>query len=204
MRNVTLDAFEHQDLPFEKLVEELQPARNPGQTPLFQVMLVLQNERADALELPGLTARWEAVATGTSQFDLTLSLTRGAAGMQATLEYSTDLFEAATIERLLGHFQTLLAGIAADPDQRVSELPLLTEAERRQLLVQWNDTKRDYPRDKCVHQLFEEQAAQTPDAVAVVFEDQQLPPLGLGQQRQLRNPLVRIGGYPRQQGLEVP
>ncbi len=88
--------------------------------------------------------------------------------------YSTDLFDAATIERLVGHFVTLLEGIVADPDQRISELPLLTEPERHQLLVEWNDTAVDYPRDKCVHELFEQQVASTPDAVAVVCGDQQL------------------------------
>ena len=118
---------------------------------------------------------WLPSPDGRVRFDLEMYLwPQPARGLRGSVVYSTDLFDAATIERLLGHFQTLLAAIVADPDQRVSEVPLLSEAERRQLLVDWNGKACDYPRVKCVHQLFEEQASRTPDAVAVVFQDQQL------------------------------
>ena len=128
------------------------------------------NWRCKDLEVSPLASVSERV-----RFDLEMHLRMQSEGnLRGTVVYSTDLFDAATIERMVGHFQTLLEGIVADPDRRLWRLPLLTEAERHRLLVEWNDTRREYPRDKCVHQLFEEQVARTPEAVAVVFEDQQL------------------------------
>jgi amino acid adenylation domain-containing protein len=174
VKEATLGAYTHQDLPFEKLVDELQPGRDPSHTPLFQVMFVLQNAPAQPLTLPGLTLSRLEIPHQTAKFDLTLSLTERTEGLTGSLEYSTDLFDDDTIGRMLGHFEMLLEGIATDPGRRLSELPLLTPAERRQLLVDWNDTRTDYPGDACIHELFETQAAQTPDAVAVVFEDQAL------------------------------
>ncbi len=174
VRESALEAYAHQDVPFEKLVEELKPQRDLSRSPLIQVMFALQNAPGGELALPGLEVTAQALDTATAKFDLTLSLTERPEGLRGVLEYATDLFDAATIERMAGHFTTLLEGIVAQPETPIGELPLLTPAERHQLLVQWNDTAVDYPRDQCIHQLFEEQVARTPDAVAVVFEDRQL------------------------------
>ncbi|NEQ20441.1 MAG: amino acid adenylation domain-containing protein, partial [Microcoleus sp. SIO2G3] len=174
LREVALSAYTHQDLPFERLVEALHPTRNLSHTPLFQVMFVLQNAPIEALELPGLSLDMLEVDSETARFDLTLTLTETEQGLNGALEYNTDLFDAATIARMLGHFETLLAGIVAHPEQHLSELPILTERERQQLLVHGHDTQADYPKDQCIHQLFEAQVERTPEAIAVVFEDQQL------------------------------
>jgi amino acid adenylation domain-containing protein/non-ribosomal peptide synthase protein (TIGR01720 family) len=174
VREVTLGAYAHQDLPFEQLVEALQPERNLSHQPLFQVMFALQNAPMPALELPSLTLSSLEIESGTAKFDLTLSMEDTEQGLVGSLEYNTDLFDAASISRMLGHFQTLLEGIVDNPDLHLSDLPLLTQPERQQLLVEWNDTQVNYPKDVCIHQLFEAQVDRTPEAVAVVFEDQQL------------------------------
>jgi amino acid adenylation domain-containing protein len=174
VREVALGAHAHQDLPFERLVEALQPERRLSHAPLFQAMFSLENAPRQALHLSGLTLTPLDVDGGTAKFDLTLSIVEEAAGVRATLGYNTDLFEAATMRRVLGHFQSLLEGLVAHPAQRLAELPLLTEPERQQLLVEWNATKAEYPADQCLPQLFEAQVARTPEAIAVVFEDQQL------------------------------
>ena len=174
VRQVTLDAYSHQDLPFEKLVEELQPERNLSYNPLFQVMFVLQNAGSEDWEFPGLILTPLQIENVTAKFDLTLAMEERESGLRGVLEYNSDLFDATTITRMLGHFQMLLAGIVANPEYPISKLPLLTEAEQNQLLVKWNDTRAEYPKNKCIHQLFEEQVEKTPDAVALVFEDQQL------------------------------
>ena len=155
-------------------MEALQPERNLSHQPLFQVMFVLQNAPMPALELPSLTLSSLEIESGTAKFDLTLSMEDTEQGLVGSLEYNTDLFHGTTISRMLGHFQTLLEGIVAEPEQRLSDLPLLTQPERHQLLVEWNDTQVAYPKDVCIHQLFEAQVDRTPEAVAVVFEDQQL------------------------------
>ena len=175
VRRASLDAYEHQELPFEKLVEELSPQRHLDRSPLFQVLFQVLDYPDSRPALQGLEVEWLPDLGGRVRFDLEMHLwTQPDQGLRGSLIYSTDLFEAATIERLLGHFETLLAEIVADPDRRVSELPLSSAAERRQLLLEWNDTARDYPRERCVHQLFEEQVRRTPDAVAVAFGDRQL------------------------------
>jgi aspartate racemase len=174
VRDVALGAYTHQDMPFEKLVEALNPQRDPGCHPLFQVMFVLQNTSDDTLMLNGTRAEPLPVDTGTTQFDLTLELSETPQGLTGKVEYATALFEAATIERLIGHFQMLLEGIVARPEARLSELPLLTASERRQLLVEWNSTEAPFPRDQCIHALFEARAAATPEAAAVIYEDSQL------------------------------
>ena len=168
VREVAMGAYAHQDLPFEKLVEELQPERTLSHAPLFQVMFAFQNMPRQSLELPGLKVSPLEVDSGTAKFDLTLFLWEEAGGLRGTLEYNTDLFDEATISRMRGHFQTLLEGIVADPAQRLSDLPLLTEAERQQLLVEWNATQVEYPREGCLHQLFEAQVERTPNAIAAV------------------------------------
>ncbi|MEH2172557.1 amino acid adenylation domain-containing protein [Nostoc sp.] len=174
VRQMTLQAYAHPDLPFEELVKALQPQRDLSYTPLFQVMFVLQNAPMSEIELAGLTISSLPIQSAVAKFDLTLSLQNTATGLVGLWEYNADLFDAATIERMSGHFQTLLEGIVANPQERISQLPLLTEVEQQQLLVEWNDTQSNYSQDKCIHQLFEEQVKRTPNAVAVVFEDQQL------------------------------
>ena len=172
VRQVTLGAYAHEDLPFEKLVQTLQPERNLSQNPLFQVAFAPQPP------MPSLNSGWTInqldIQTDTAKFDLSLDVEERPEGIIGRLEYNTDLFDANTISRMIGHFQTLLEAIVANPEQRVSELPLLTEAERQQLLVEWNNTFAEYPQDKCIHQLFEAWAQQQPDAVALVKENQQL------------------------------
>ncbi|MDY6804445.1 MAG: amino acid adenylation domain-containing protein [Cyanobacteriota bacterium] len=174
VRQTALDAYAHQDVPFEQLVEALQPERSLSHSPIFQVMFALQNAPMEPLELPGVSFTWLQMETARAKFDLFLSMEETEAGLIGYWEYSRDLFDAATIRRAIGHFQTLLEGIVANPGTPVGELPLLAEAERHQLLVEWNDTASEYPRDKCIHQLFEEQVERSPDAVAVVFENEQL------------------------------
>jgi amino acid adenylation domain-containing protein len=171
---VTLGAYAHQDLPFDKLVEALSLPRDRSRNPLFQVMFIVRSVANDKLQFNEITPELLKTHTETAQFDLILDLSETPQGWKGSLGYAADLFEAATITRLIGHFQTLLEGIVARPEARLSELPLLTETERRQLLVEWNDTQADYPKDKCIHQLFEEQVARTPDAIALVFEDQKM------------------------------
>jgi len=138
------------------------------------VLFVLHNTPRQPLELPGLTLSSLEVDSQMARFDVTLDLWGTAEGLRGWFEYSTDLFDAATIARMEGHFQTLLQGIVADPEQRLSTLPLLTTDEHHQLLVAWNRTHMDYPRDWCIHQMFEAQVARTSDAVALVCEDEYL------------------------------
>lgn len=200
VREICLDAYSHRDLPFEQLVEELQPERN-NHTPLFQVMFVLQNtvdERiGEGWELPGLKVSRLETRNATAKFDLTLSMEETEAGLIGYWEYNTDLFDAATIERTSGHFQTLLGAIAANPETQAGELPLLTPEERDRLLVEWNDTFAPYPQGKCIHQLFEEQVERTPDAVAVVFEEERLTYRELnGKANQLAHYLQGLGVGP--------
>ena len=170
-RRVALDAYTHQDLPLEKLIEELQLERDLSHHPLFQVMFVAQNLPIQSLQQADLQVRfWGELNTGTAKFDLTLLI----AGAEVTIEYNTDLFEPTTIQRLLDHYQTLLETGLAQPDRAIADLPLLSDIERRQLLVEWNDTLvTDFP-SGCVHARIAAQVAQTPTAVAVVFEGQEL------------------------------
>ena len=174
VRQTALDAYAHQDVPFEQLVEVLQPERSLSYTPIFQVAFALQNAPMAPLELPGVSFNWLQIESAKAKFDLTLSMEETEAGLIGYWEYNRELFEPATIRRAIGHFKTLLEGIVANPQMGVSELPLLTEDERYQLLVEFNNTETNYLQNKCIHQLFEEQVEQTPDAVAVVFEDEKL------------------------------
>ncbi len=174
VREVAIGAYAHQDLPFEMLVDALHPDRDTSYSPLFQVMFALQTVATKIYHLPELILSSVEAHSGTAKFDLTLAMAEDADGLSGTLEYNTDLWDAATIERMVGHFQTLLEGIAADPNRQISTLPLLAEAERRRLLVEWNNTAVDYPRDVCIHQLFEAQVERVPDAVAAVFEQASL------------------------------
>jgi amino acid adenylation domain-containing protein len=167
-RKTALAAFQHQEVPFEKIVEALQPERFLSHTPLFQVMFTLRNLVTETIELPGLALEPIMTSSATAKFDLTVTLTELTGGLRIGLEYDRDLFDAATMERLLRHFETLLAGAVRTPDEPVSALPLLTAAECQQLLIEWNRTAAPYPRDETVHALFFEQAARTPEAVALL------------------------------------
>ncbi|MEG4144515.1 amino acid adenylation domain-containing protein [Microcoleus sp. Pol12B5] len=197
IREVSLEAYAHQDLPFEKLVEELQPDRNLSYNPLFQVAFVLQTPPVAAESIAGLNLTFLDVENQTAKVDLTLYLEEKQEEISGQLEYSTDLFDAVTIRRMAGHLIALLEGIAANPDRRIEELPLLGEKERHQLLVEWNDTRADYPSDRCIHQLFAAQAERTPDAIAVVFEDQKLTYCELNERaNQLAHYLQKLGVKP--------
>ena len=173
-KETALQAYAHQEVPFEQLVEELKPQRSLSYSPLFQVMFILQNAPRESLEIPGLTFEPMAASSRTAKFDLTCSVTEGGGRLFGGLEYNTDLFDEATIKRLARHYEVLLEGVCADPQAKVGELPLLTPEEERQILVEWNDTAVEYPRDKAIHQLFEEQVQRAPDAVAVVYEGEEL------------------------------
>ncbi len=166
-RRVTLDAYAHQDLPFERLVEELKVERDLSRSPLFQVMLVLQNAPAGTLEVPGLTLSPLDLEVPTSKLELTLNAVEGAGELWLTAEYNTDLFDATTIERLLGHYERLLAALAAAPERPLSEPSLWSAAERHMLLAEHGDTGAVVPPAPCLHQLCERQAARTPAAPAL-------------------------------------
>ncbi|AFZ30327.1 amino acid adenylation domain protein [Gloeocapsa sp. PCC 7428] len=194
VKEVALEAYTHQDTPFELLVEKIQPQRDLSHTPLFQVMFVLQNAQTSEIKLPGLTLSTLESDSGTANFDLTLNMRETAEGLVGTIEYSIDLFKPQTIQRMADHLQILLCGIIANPEQRLSELPLLTADEQHQLLVGWNQTQVEYPQNQCIHQLFEAQVERTPDAVAVVFEDEQLTYHQLNQRaNQLAHYLQKLG-----------
>uniref|UniRef100_UPI00068B5399 non-ribosomal peptide synthetase n=1 Tax=Andreprevotia chitinilytica TaxID=396808 RepID=UPI00068B5399 len=194
----TIAAYAHQDLPFEQVVEALQPTRSLSHSPLFQVMLVLNNIPVGGeLSLPGLTLSEVEQARDTAQFDLTLSLGEDGDALTGNLEYASDLFDRSTIERLVGHLHTVLAGMVANDQQAISHLPLLSAAERQQVLVDFNATTVDYPADAQIHQLFERQAEQQPDAIAVVFENQQLSYRELNARaNQLAHQLIGLGVQP--------
>src|SRR6185436_9525773 len=166
LRAVSLDAWSHQDLPFEKIVEELQPERVVGRTPFFQAMLVLQNTPAGELAAGDLVLAPVPSYNETVRFDLTLSLTPTAAGLTGWLEYKPDLLDATTVARWIDGFVRLLEAAAAAPDRRLSELPLLSNAELHQVVEEWNDTRQPGG-EGTLHELFAAQAARTPDAVAV-------------------------------------
>src|SRR5882672_5931778 len=173
VREVALGGNAHQDVPFEKLVEELQPERNLSHSPLFQVMFWLQNAAAGALELPELVLSGIGVDQQTAKFDLTLAVDQTGQQLVTSLEYNTDLFDASTIQRMLAHLTLLLEAIAAEPQQRLNELPLLTATESHQLLFEWNETAGEYPQGQCIHELFEAQVGRAPEAVALVSGTEQ-------------------------------
>ncbi|MEH2206146.1 MAG: amino acid adenylation domain-containing protein [Nostoc sp.] len=196
VKSTALEAYIHQDLPFEKLVEELQPNRDLSYNPLFQVMFALQNMPKPNLSLSDVSITYEEGYNGTSKFDLTLFMEDSQQGLVATCEYNTDLFNADTVTRMLEHFQTLLESVVSDTQQRISNLQLLTPSEVQQLLVEWNDTKTDYPQDKCIHELFEAQVEKTPDAIALIFENEQLT------YRELNNRANKLGHYLQKLGVK--
>ena len=171
VRETTLGAYGHQDVPFEKLVEELQPERSLNRQPLFQVLFTLQASEGIALE--GIESGWVGTRRNTAKFDLNIFMSEFEDGLHSSLVYNTDLFDEATVARMLKHFHALMEEIAAKPDARLSELSLMTREELAQL-EQWNQTRTEYQRDQCVHQLVELQAARQPDVIAVVHGEKQI------------------------------
>jgi amino acid adenylation domain-containing protein len=180
VRETALGAYAHQDLPFEKLVEELHPKRDTSRNPLVQVMFDLQNAASGALSGSDEEASFEDgleqeyIERGSAKFDLSMALQESEKGLSVFVEYSTDLFDDSTIRRMLGHFRRLLEGAAHNPDQTLSRLPLLSPEEERQLLFEWNDTGADRPDESCLHELFEAEAARRPEATAVTFNHEHL------------------------------
>ncbi|HLJ33794.1 MAG TPA: amino acid adenylation domain-containing protein, partial [Ktedonobacteraceae bacterium] len=197
VREVALEAYAHQNLPFEKLVEEISPERDLSRNPLFQIMFVLQHVSESVFDLADLTLRPIPVEVGTTQFDLTLSLLDGTQGLEGQFSYNSDLFEASTIARMATHFQLLLQGIVISPRQHIGMLPLLTAAERQQQLVTWNATQTAYPQEICLHELVEAQVARSPDRIAVVFEEHHLSYASLNERaNQLAHHLQQLGVGP--------
>ena len=168
VKQVTLDLHDHQSAPFEKIVEALKLPRDMSRSPVFQVAFALYGDDG-GLSLAGLQASPIGIDPGSAKFDLVLEVIEEADGLRCSLEYCRDLFDEATSARLLGHYLALLDAVAADPQRKVAELPLLTERERRQMLVDWNSTALDLPAEACVQQLFEKHAARHPQAEAVGF-----------------------------------
>jgi len=172
VRETALGAFSHQDLPFEKLVRELNPERNANRSPLFQVMFALENSPTADIKTEGLTLTPFKLPSVSSKFDLSFEVEEDEAGLCLSCEYNSDLFAAETIERMLRHLRNLLDAVVADPLQRVADLPLLDDAERDRLLVEWNETGAESPNETCIHQLFERQVERTPTAMAAEFQGQ--------------------------------
>lgn len=226
VRQTVLDALEHQDFPFSLLVDQLLPDRDPSRSPLFQAVFALQkshrlelnrstggnqegmlpldilssDETTFQINLGELVLESYPLNQKLARFDLELQIIEAGGTLSGYIQYNTDLFDAPTISRLATHFQTLLEGIAAAPEQLVSELPLLTEAERHLMLVEWNDTRTDFPQRTCIHHLFENQAERSPDAIAVVFQNGQLT------YRELNNRANQLAHYLRNLGVgpDVP
>jgi amino acid adenylation domain-containing protein len=172
VRRVALEAYAHSDLPFEKLVQAVNPERSRSRHPLFQVMIVMENPPAMGWRLPDLQVEEEILSTNTAKLDLLLSLTETEGGLACSWEYSTDLFDASTIERLHGHLRALLEAAVSFPDQVISRLSMLRAGERHRLLLGWNDTATDRPETGSLHGCFEKQAHRAPDAVALLFRDE--------------------------------
>ena len=194
IKDTTLDAYDHQDTPFEKLVEVLTLDRNMSYSPLFQVMMVLQNTPNENIDLGDVKIAPFEIDSETAKFDLTLNLEESGNILNGDFEYNTDLFKPDTISRIIKYYLRILETISANREVKIEDIELIDEEEKHKLLVEWNDTKVDYPRDKCIHQLFEEQVTKTPDNIAVVFEDKQLTYAELNKKsNQLANYLRKHG-----------
>jgi amino acid adenylation domain-containing protein len=197
VREGVLRAFANPEVPFEKLVEALQPTRDLSHHPLFQVMFVYQQHSGPSLALPGLEVAPLFVDGGVSKFDVTLFVVETAHGLEVGMEYATDLFAAATIERLIGHFEMLLQGAVAQPNQIVARLPLVPAAERERLLIEWNRTALDYPREALIHSFIEQNAQITPAALALFFKEHTLTYRELNERaNQLAHHLQTLGVGP--------
>ena len=196
VRQTALAAYAHQDVPFEMIVDAIQPQRNLSHTPLFQVMLVLQNTPIPTQTMDSVTLAPIDLDGGMAKFDLTLFLVESGGELRGSWEFNSDLFDAETIKRMMGHFEELVRGVLTNVDQSIHRLPLLTAAEQH-LLVKWNQTAADFPHDQCVHQLFEAQVEQTPRDTAVVYNQQQLTYTQLNRRaNQLAHHLRQLGVGP--------
>ncbi|WP_193197108.1 non-ribosomal peptide synthetase [Nostoc sp. MG11] len=194
VREVTLDAYAHQDLPFEILVEKLQPERDLSRNPLYEVMFVLQNTPKSVQEVSGLTLRALEFDSGTAQLDVFLSMFESQEGLTGCLEYNTDIFDSITITRFINNYQTLLENIVANPEQCICELSLLTTSEQEQLLFKFNQTRVDY-QDVSLHQLFEQQVELTPDFLALISQSEKIT------YRQLNHQVNQLAHYLQKQGV---
>ncbi|HJP93407.1 MAG TPA: amino acid adenylation domain-containing protein [Pyrinomonadaceae bacterium] len=202
VKQTALEGYEHQDLPFEKLVEELRPERS-NRMPFFQVMFQYQHAPRDVASLNGVTFLTEAVESHTSKFDLSLGAYERDGVLKFQLEYSTDLFDRETIETMLSRFTILLQSIVSDPDISVGQLSIMTDAERGQLLVDWNDTFEDFGEFESLQQKFERQAAQSPDAPAIIYEDQQLTFAELNERANKLAHYLKKAGVEEETGVAV-
>ncbi|HEY7414244.1 MAG TPA: amino acid adenylation domain-containing protein, partial [Ktedonobacteraceae bacterium] len=197
VRQITLEAYAHQDLPFEKLVEELQPERDLSRNPLFQVFFQLQNFPATPLHLAGLTTHYnqQVIDSSVARFDLTMVLEETVEGLQCGIEYNTALFKEERIARMARHFQALLQAIVEDPAQRIELLPVLTAAEWQHMIVEWNQTYREPSPHQTVVSLFEAQVERTPESIAIVFEESFLT------YREVNQQVHRLAWYLKEQGV---
>ena len=196
VREVTLGGYEHQDVPFEKLVEELQPERDLSRTPLFQVMLVLQNTEQEELRLPGLKLSGYRIASDAAKFELLLTIGEDGGRLRGELNYASDLYEGETAKRILEHWEVALERMVEGGGGGIGEMSLLSGREREQVLEEWNGREARYG-EKCVHELFEEQVERSPEAVAVECEGERL---SYGELNRRAN---RLGHYLRKQGVGV-
>ena len=193
VRDRAVNAYAHSDVPFEQVAEEFVPEPDPSLHPLVQVLFSLKEGAAEADASRAYGNR--STGSRTSKYDLAMVLSESEEGLQGSIEYSTDLFEAETVRRMIGHYQALLEGIAGDPDQNIAALPMLTDRERTQILYEWNDTRAEFPA-ACVHELIEQQAARSPDAIAVVFKEQRLS------YRELNRRANQVAHYLRKQEVK--
>ena len=196
VRKTAVEAYEHQDVPFEKLVDELQPERDLARNPLFQVMFALQNVPHHSDQVSGIEVRRFKIETGHAKLDIFLSAEETADGLHLRAEYNTDLFDSDTLRRMLSNFKTFLEAAVASPDRSTSVLPLLSPSEAHHVLVQWNDTRAEYPREFGVHQLFETQALRNPDAMAAIHGNQSLT------YKELNGAANRLAHYLRKRGVK--
>ena len=196
-RATVLEGFANQDLPFGKLVQELRPVQDASRNPIVQHSLIyLDFPELKVMETLGLTAKHLDIDNGASRFDMTLAMTETEEGYEVDIEYPTDLYRRERIERMTKHLENILESVVVDPTQRLSDLPLLSENEKRQLLIEWNDTGVEYPSHSCIHELFEAQTRRTPNAVALVFEGDSLT------YRELNEQANRVARYLRETGVE--
>jgi amino acid adenylation domain-containing protein len=195
IRASALEAYVHQDVPFEKLVEELVPQRSVDTTPLFQVMFTFQNIPKQVFEIPGLVMKELEFETGIAKFDLSVEMFENDE-LHCRFEYNTDLFDQSTIQRMLGHFQNLVHAAIKDPDRPLAQIPLTSTRERRQIVEEWNNTAADYPRDLCIHEAFERQSNLTPGSTALRWQGKKLS------YRQINESANRLSHYLTKRGVK--
>ncbi len=197
MREMALGVYSHQNIPFEKLVEEFQDYRDMSRSPLFQVMFMMQNTAMPPLKISGLELSFLELDSRSSQFDLSLSLKEDEGGLKGTFEYNTDLLDESTIDRMVGHYENLLGAIAGNPNEKISLISILSKEEEKRITEEWNNTFKEYPGDKCIYELFEEQAMRTPEETAVISETAGLT------YKELKLRAEKVAGYLQKKGLKV-